>query len=151
MRRENCAADGGAPPERFDHLQSLVEESLPFHSSLNFLRILLRTSGPDPRRNRGQITALVGLALSGFRVRLATRRDDDARKIAVVSYHCEHFLDIHKSTATSGFFGSGFPRLTPPQPTSDRRARQPLDLDLHRKSCKPMAMPSSNFQDRLDT
>ena len=94
--------DGDAPPERFDHVYKLIREEVRRYTKPNFLTM----NGLDPCRNRGQITVVVGLALTGFRVRLATRRRHDGPKRTRYRSSRRRFLETHKFTAASRFFGS---------------------------------------------
>ena len=48
--------DGDAPPERFDHMRTLIGKKATWDTEPNFLI----KNGLDPRRNKGQISALVG-------------------------------------------------------------------------------------------
>ena len=48
--------DGDAPPERFDHVHTLIGMETRWSSAPN----LLTKNGLDPRENEGQISALVG-------------------------------------------------------------------------------------------
>jgi len=68
--RKCCVADGDAPPERFDHVDTLTGQSLQIDSSPGFLRN--KWIRPLPKQESN--TKASDIALSGFQARLATWR-----------------------------------------------------------------------------
>ena len=93
--------DGDAPPERFDHVDTMIRALVIFDTKPNFLR----KNGLTPAETEAKSQFSSDIALSGFRAQLATRRLHDGPKRTGFRSPSRRFLEIHKFGAVPGFSG----------------------------------------------